>query len=82
MPTHTTYCEGTGINPRGESFIEYLLISNMTILNQGNKPIFVVLNKEGVADLTLGTKNIGNQGTGMYFMNPFYQGTNHILSEG
>jgi hypothetical protein len=50
----------TGTNPRGASFMEYLVSSNLNILNQGNEPTFVIRNKEEVIDLTLGTNRIGN----------------------
>jgi hypothetical protein len=45
-----------GINPRGESLMEYLV----NVLNQGNEPTFVTSNRKEVIDLTLGTNNIGN----------------------
>jgi hypothetical protein len=32
----------TGTNPRGESFLEYQVSSNLNILNQGNEPTSVV----------------------------------------
>jgi hypothetical protein len=50
----------TGTNPRGESLMEFLVSSNLNILNQGNEPTFVVCNRKEVIDLTLGTNKIGN----------------------
>jgi hypothetical protein len=47
----------TGTNPRGESLMEFLVSSNLNILNHGNKHTFVVRNRKGVIDLTLGTGN-------------------------
>jgi hypothetical protein len=44
------------INPRGESLVEYLMSSNLNILNQGNKPTFVISNGKEAIDLTLGTE--------------------------
>ncbi|PNF38780.1 hypothetical protein B7P43_G12820 [Cryptotermes secundus] len=61
----------TGTKPRGESFMEFLLCSNLNILNHGNEPTFVVCNRKEVIDLTLGTNDIGNlinrsTGVGVY----------------
>jgi hypothetical protein len=49
----------TGTNPRRVSLLEFLVSSNLNILNHGNEPSFVVCNKE-VTDLTLGTNKISN----------------------
>jgi hypothetical protein len=57
---HHTLWGSTGDNPRGESLMEYLVSSNLNILNHGNKPTFVVSNRLEVIDLTLGTKEIVN----------------------
>jgi hypothetical protein len=48
----------TGTNPRGKILMEYLVGSNLNILNRGNEPTFVVRNRKEVIDLTLGTNNI------------------------
>jgi hypothetical protein len=40
--------------------MEFLVSSNLNILNHGNKPTFVVCNRKEVIDLTLGTTNIRN----------------------
>ncbi|PNF43663.1 hypothetical protein B7P43_G16173, partial [Cryptotermes secundus] len=45
---------------RGKSFMEFLVSSNLDILNHCNDPNFVVCNKKEVIDLTLGTNNIEN----------------------
>jgi hypothetical protein len=58
----------TDTNPRGASLMEYLVSSNLDILNQGNEPTFVTRNRKEVIDLTLGTNRIGNLVTGMYLM--------------
>jgi hypothetical protein len=39
--------------------MEYLVSLNLDILNQGNKPTFVVRNMKKVTDLTLATNKIG-----------------------
>jgi hypothetical protein len=53
MLIQTTGC--TGINPR-VNLLEYLVSANLNILNKGNKPTFVVSNRQEVIDLTLGTE--------------------------
>jgi hypothetical protein len=40
--------------------MEFLVISNLNILNHGNEPTFVVCNEREVIDLTLGTNKIIN----------------------
>jgi hypothetical protein len=50
----------TGVNPRRESLMQYLVSSNLYILNCGNEPTFVVSNRKEVIDLTLGTNEIAN----------------------
>jgi hypothetical protein len=50
----------TNTNPGGVSFMEYLVSSNLNILNQGNEPTFVIRNRKEVIDLPLGTNRIGN----------------------
>jgi hypothetical protein len=40
--------------------MEYLVSSNLNILNHGNEPIFVVRNRQEDIDLTLGTNRIGD----------------------
>ena len=39
--------------------MEYLVITNLNILNKGNEPTFVVSNRQEVTDLTLWTDKIG-----------------------
>jgi hypothetical protein len=50
----------TSINPRGRSLLEYLVSANLNILNKGNKPTFVVSNRQKIIDLTLGTDKVGD----------------------
>jgi hypothetical protein len=64
----------TGTNPRGESFMEFLMSLNLNVLNQGNEPTLVVCNRKEVTNLTLGT-NIGNLVIGMYLTSCLYQTT-------
>jgi hypothetical protein len=49
----------TGIKPTGHYLLEYLVSTNLNILNKGNKLTFVVRNEQKVIDLTLGTDKIG-----------------------
>jgi hypothetical protein len=58
---HHTLWGSTGTNPRGESFMNFLVSSNLNILNPGNEPTFVVCNRKAVIDLTPGTNKIGNR---------------------
>jgi hypothetical protein len=57
---HHTLWGSTSTNPREESLMEFLVSSNLNILNHSNKPTFVVCNRKEVTDLTLGTDKIGN----------------------
>jgi hypothetical protein len=57
---HHTLWGSTGVNPREESLIEYLVSSNLYILNRVNEPTFVVSNRKEVIDLTPGTNEIAN----------------------
>jgi hypothetical protein len=40
--------------------VEYLVSTNLNILNKGNEPTFVISNRKEVIDLTLGTDKIGD----------------------
>jgi hypothetical protein len=44
--SHQILWGSTDINPRGERFMEYLVSSNLDILNQGNERTFVVHNRQ------------------------------------
>jgi hypothetical protein len=57
---HHTLWGSTGTNPRGESLMEFLVSSNLNILNHGNKPTLVVCNRREVIDLTLESNKIVN----------------------
>jgi hypothetical protein len=41
----------TGTNPRGESLMEFLVCSNLNIINCSNEPTFVVRNRKEVIGL-------------------------------
>jgi hypothetical protein len=64
----------TGSNPRGESFVKFLVSSNLNILNHGNEPTFVVSNMKEVIELILGENKIANL-VWHYLMSRLYQTT-------
>jgi hypothetical protein len=57
---HHTLWGSTGSNPRGESLMDFLVSSDLNILNHRNEPNFVVCNRREVIDLTLWTNKIVN----------------------
>jgi hypothetical protein len=57
---HHTLWGNTGINPKAECLMEFLVSSNLNILNHSNEPTFVACNRKEVVDLTLGTNKIVN----------------------
>lgn len=48
----------TDINERGDSFFEFIVATDLTILNIGNKPTFRNKNRKEVLDITLCTKDL------------------------
>jgi hypothetical protein len=72
----------TGINPRRESLLEFLVGSNLNILNHDNEPTFVVCNRKEVIDLTLGTNKINNLVShDMYLMSHLFSDYRYIWFE-
>jgi hypothetical protein len=57
---HHTLWGSNGSNPRRESLVEFLVSSNLNILNHGNERTFVGCNRKEVTDLTLETNKIVN----------------------
>jgi hypothetical protein len=57
---HRVLWGSTGTNQTGEGLMEFLVSSNLNILNCGNEPTFVVRNRKEVIDLTLRTNKIGD----------------------
>jgi hypothetical protein len=57
------------INPRGECLMEYLVTTNVNILNKGNEPTFVISNRKEVIHLTLGTDKVGDLVTNWHASN-------------
>jgi hypothetical protein len=60
MLMHTTLNGGALESIQRHHFLEYLLSTNLNILNKGNEPTFVVSNRHGVIDSTLGIAKRGN----------------------
>ena len=48
----------TGTNQRGRSLLEYIMTSDLYILNQGNEPTFHNVNREEVIDITVGSADM------------------------
>jgi hypothetical protein len=71
---HDKLFGSTVTNPKGESLMEFLVRSNLNILNHRKEPTFVVCNKK-VIDLTLVSNNIGNPIIGTYPMSRLFQTT-------
>lgn len=46
------------INPKGDSLLNYILASNLVVLNVGNTPTFITANRSEVLDITLRSKDI------------------------
>jgi hypothetical protein len=55
---HHILCGSTDINPR-KSLVEYLVTSNLDVLNRENKPTSLISHRK-VIDLTLWTNHIGD----------------------
>jgi hypothetical protein len=64
--SHHTLWLSAGTNPGGDGLLEFLVSSNLNILNSGNEPTFVVCSRNEVIDLTLGTNKMVNLVIGMY----------------
>lgn len=56
---HHTIWGSSDTNERGESLFSYLVNSNLSICNRGNKPTFVTANREEVLDITLANEGNG-----------------------
>ena len=55
---HHTHWGSTNVNDRGDALLEYILGTDLTVCNQGNRPTFVTQNREEVIDVTLSTMNV------------------------
>jgi len=55
---HHTCWGSSNINERGRALLEYLVTTDLDILNKGMKPTFVVSNRQEVIDITLATSDI------------------------
>ena len=50
----------TDINPREQPLVEYMVITNLNILNKGNEPTFLNVRRRQVIDQTLWITLVGN----------------------
>ena len=58
-------CWGSSnINERGSALLEYLVTTDLDVLNKGTKPTFVISNRQEVIDITLATSDIESYITG------------------
>ena len=55
---HHTLWGSTNVNNRGETLLEYILSTNLIILNRGNTPTYKNVTRGEVLDMTLATLNI------------------------
>ena len=61
---HHTYWGSSDTNERGRALLEYLVTTDLDILNKGTKPTFVISNRQEVIDITLVSRNIESYVTG------------------
>ena len=57
---HHTQWGSTNINKRGELLLDYILTTNLEVLNRGNDPTFVIKDRKEVIDLTLASHSISD----------------------
>jgi hypothetical protein len=58
--SHHTSWGSTNINNRGESLFNYIMANGLDIMNRGNRPTFVTINRQEVIDITIATFYAGN----------------------
>ena len=61
---HNVCWGSSNTNQRGRALLEYLVTTNLSVLNRGTKPTFVVSNRQEVIDITLVTSSIESLMTG------------------
>lgn len=59
--SHHTVWGSTDINSRGQSLIEFISATNLSILNRGNEPTFFNTRRQEVIDITLCSQQIEHQ---------------------
>ncbi|KAL7726321.1 hypothetical protein ACLKA6_010227 [Drosophila palustris] len=57
---HHTQWGSSNINARGELLLDYLLSTNLEIINRGNDPTFIIKDRKEVIDLTLVSHPLSN----------------------
>ena len=63
---HHTAWGSSGVNDRGEGLFSYILGTNLSWENKGNKPTFCTRNRKEVLDLTLKSDSVGNRVEGWH----------------
>jgi hypothetical protein len=58
--SHHTSWGSTNINNRGESLFYYIMDNGLDIMNRGNRPTFVSINRQEVIDIRIATFYAGN----------------------
>jgi hypothetical protein len=58
--SHHTSWGSTNINNRGEFLFNYIMANGLDIMNKGNRPTFVICNRQEVIDITIATFYAGN----------------------
>ena len=57
---HHTSRGSTNINNRGEPLFNYIMANGLDIMNRGNRPTFVMTNRQEVIDIMIATLYAGN----------------------
>ncbi|KAM8719035.1 hypothetical protein ACLKA7_011698 [Drosophila subpalustris] len=57
---HHTQWGSSNINARGELLLDYLLSTNLEIINRGNDPTFIIKDRKEVIDMTLVSHPLSN----------------------
>jgi hypothetical protein len=58
--SHHTFWGSTNINNRGESLFNYIMANGLDIMNKGNRPTFVICNRQEVIEIRIATFYTGN----------------------
>ncbi|XP_024874752.1 uncharacterized protein LOC112456449, partial [Temnothorax curvispinosus] len=56
--SHHLVWGSSNINPRGESLLDFIISTNLQILNRGKEPTFLDSRRQEVIDITLGTRGV------------------------
>lgn len=67
--SHHTLWGSTDCNPKGHALMDFILSSNLTVLNRGDEPTFVNSVREEVLDITLCSMHLSHLIQGWYVTN-------------